>query len=222
MRRRALLLSGGVSRELDRSWYDRDVAAFYQLLQRHHGYTVDDIRVCMGPGGARPLADARLVAVTPARRDRVLDALRWLAEREEGDRAFLMVTDHGDEGGISLWGKRQILTPNDLSEAIGASPATKVIVLGQCYSGCFGACQLGSARSYAARATGPGSPGPSLPPHAALTPHTASSCTSSRVRWPADTRTTVRCLMRICRRRIGFPSEKPSAMRATTITGTWA
>jgi hypothetical protein len=145
VKRRALLLSGGVNRDLDRSWYAHDIAAFHDLLVTVHGYGEADVRVCMGSGGSRPLAGGRVAPVEPARRDPVLSALRWLAELQECDRAFVMVTDHGDEEGISLWGKSQILTPGKLVELLGPSPATKVIVLGQCFAGCFGTCQLGRA-----------------------------------------------------------------------------
>lgn len=143
--KRALLLSGGVSQKLDHPWYTRDIAAYYRVLVDTHGYAKDEVRVCMGAGSPLAITEEQLIAVSPARRPDVLEAIRWLAELGADDQAFLMVTDHGSPEGIGLWGKGQFLSPEDLAAGLGASLATKVIVLGQCHSGCFGRSPLGSA-----------------------------------------------------------------------------
>lgn len=156
MRRRAFLLSGGISRQHDRPRYAGDVCAYYTLLVRSYGYREEDIRVCIGPGGSYPLLDGELYAVRSSRRESVHDALGWLDELGEGDSIFLMVTDHGSEEGVSLWGKGSFLSPADLASALGASLATKILVFGQCSAGSFGAACDG--RSVALCAAGHGEP----------------------------------------------------------------
>lgn len=138
MTRRALLLSGGVNRALDRPRYANDLGAYYRMLAGVYGHAAVDIRVCDGAGGARRLHGDAPLPVEPARRADVLAALEWLAELGEGDQAFLMVTDHGEPEGICLWGHGQHLSPDDLARPLRSSAATKVLVFGQCYSGRFG------------------------------------------------------------------------------------
>lgn len=151
MNRRALLLSGGLSQEKDYPRYTNNIAAFYRTLAGVFGYRVEDIRVCMSAGGYRPLAAGdRAVRVEPASRTQVLDALRWLAELDEDDLAVLVVTDHGEEEGIALWGKGLFLTPTELAGALGGSRATKLLVLGQCYAGRFAQLSLPRAVFYCA------------------------------------------------------------------------
>jgi hypothetical protein len=143
--RRALLVSGGISRDKDSLWYANDVAAYYRLLVDTYGYGDEDVRVCAGPGSARPLVAGRSKLARAAKRQTVFESLAWLAELSVGDLAFLMVTDHGDPAGISLWGKGQFLSPAELSAALRPSPATKVLVLGQCHAGIFGTANYGPA-----------------------------------------------------------------------------
>lgn len=154
MNRRALLLSGGWSRDKDYPRYRNNIAAFYRLLLGMYGFQPEEIRVCMSAGGAHPLAEGgRLVQVQPARRATVIDALRWLAELREGDLAFLLVTDHGEKEGITLWGKSQFLTPADIAGTLGSSAAIKVFVLGQCFAARF--AQLSLPRAVFCCACGP-------------------------------------------------------------------
>jgi hypothetical protein len=145
MRRRALLLSGGISRDQDRPRYANDVAAYYRLLVETYGYGDEDVRVCAGPGSARPLVAGGSKLARAAKRQNVVEDLAWLAELSAGDLAFLMVTDHGDPAGMSLWGKDQFLSPAELAAALRPSQATKVLVLGQCHAGIFGAADYGRA-----------------------------------------------------------------------------
>jgi hypothetical protein len=146
MRRRALLLSGGISREQDRLRYANDVAAYHRLLVETYGYGAEDVRICAGPGSARPLvAGGKSGLATAATRKNVLESLAWLAELEAGDLAFLMVTDHGDPDGMSLWGKGRFISPAELTAALRPSAATKVLVFGQCHAGIFGAGDYGPA-----------------------------------------------------------------------------
>lgn len=142
MKRRALLVSGGVKRDLMHPWHSNDLRAYYQLLIDAAGYAPADIRVCDGPGGARRLHGEAAIQVEPARRSHVLDAIGWLAELGDGDRAFLMVTDHGEPEGICLWGSGQYLTPGELEHTLAPSVADKVLVLGQCHGGKFGSMRI--------------------------------------------------------------------------------
>ncbi len=128
MKRRALLLSGGINRDKDRRWYANDLAAYYRLLIETYGYRDEDVRVCAGPGSASPILAGGSKLARPAKRQHVIESLAWLAELADGDLAFLMVTDHGDPAGISLWGKGQFLSPAELAGALRPSTATKVLV----------------------------------------------------------------------------------------------
>jgi hypothetical protein len=145
-----------VSRALDHRRYAGDVAAYYALLVRTYGYRDDEIRACVAAGGSYPLLDGELRAALPARRDRVLEALAWLAELGEGDRAFIVVTDHGAAEGISLWGKASFLSPADLASSLASSAATKIIALGQCNAGAFGEHLAVCGPAVALCACGPG------------------------------------------------------------------
>lgn len=148
MKRRALLLSGGVSHNLNYPRYANDVAAYYRLLTSFYNYAESDVYVCVGPGGAYPLAaGGGLRQVHAAKRTPVFDVLANVAvELGEDDLLFVMVTDHGDaEEGISLWGKGAFLAPEALATALRRSSAIKILVLGQCYAGAFGALDIGRA-----------------------------------------------------------------------------
>lgn len=140
MKRRALLLSGGITQEKDRPRYANDVEAFHRLLVEDYGYAGADIRVCMSRGQRSPLSPG--VAMLPATREAVLESLSWLAELGKEDRALLMVTDHGDLEGISLWGKGSFLSPSDIMSKLEGSAADKILIFGQCYAGLFRAVRV--------------------------------------------------------------------------------
>lgn len=141
MKKRALLLSGGVNHDLDHPRYRNDIAAYFHLLTETHGYQESDIRMCVGSGAPLRLtgvAGERVVPVLAARWQHVKEALEWLAELGPEDRAFVMVTDHGTQDGISLWGKNSYLTPSTVKTILDKSSAMKILVYGQCNSGVFG------------------------------------------------------------------------------------
>ncbi len=139
--------------------YLRNLAAWYRLLTRTHGYAKEDVRLCWADGDRRDLdGDAELETLLPARRDQVEAALAWLAETGSGDKAFLLVSNHGDEAGFPFWGG-ELFSPRELAAALGDCQATKVLIFGQCFAGAFedlgissavacGACEV-SAPSWA-------------------------------------------------------------------------
>lgn len=108
MKKRALLLSGGVNPTVDRPRYRNDIEAYFRVLRDVWDYAETDIRLHVGPGGALRLATAageQVVAAHSARPRDVMEGLEWLAELGVEDRAFVMATDRGEVEGLSLWGK---------------------------------------------------------------------------------------------------------------------
>jgi hypothetical protein len=136
--KRALLISGGVNPKLDYQRYRNDIVAFVDILIRSYGFDREDIRVCMGPGGTLPSHRVGVILATAARRSEVVNALRWLAALGNDDLAFLLVTDHGTDEGISLWRETTSLTPSEITAILNHSSAQKLLVFGQCHSGIFG------------------------------------------------------------------------------------
>lgn len=154
MTKRAILLSGGVRQTLNHARYENDVAAYYRMLVNVYHYDPAEITVLVGPGGARPIVPGGPIAGA-ATRDRVIAALERLRDLGEEDRALLMFTDHGDpEEGVALWGKGAFLSAAEVESLVGVSPATKVLILGQCSAGSFGSLNLG--RAIVCSACGPG------------------------------------------------------------------
>ncbi|HMY21669.1 MAG TPA: hypothetical protein PKA58_35345 [Polyangium sp.] len=141
MKKRALLLSGGVNDAIDHQRYRNDIEAFFRVLTEHWGYDENDVRLHVGRGSPLRFNTAsgqHVLDAHSARPQHVLEGLEWLAELGTDDRLFFMATDHGVPEGISLWGKGNYLTPQRLTAILGESKATKVLVFGQCHSGVFG------------------------------------------------------------------------------------
>ena len=141
MKKRALLLSGGVNVSIDHPRYRNDIVAYYRLLTEVAGYQNDDIRLYVGSGAPIRLETSSsqwVLQVHPARPQQVREGLEWLAELAAEDRMVFMTTDHGEANGISLWGKNNYLTPQALTSTLDQSSAAKILVFGQCYSGVFG------------------------------------------------------------------------------------
>lgn|GEM_PF-4706162 len=141
MKKRALLLSGGVNDLIDHPRYRNDIEAFFRVLTETWGYEENEVRLHVGKGSPLRMATARgplVVQAHSARHQLVLEGLEWLAELGADDRVFFMATDHGEAEGISLWGKSNYLTPPRLASILDKSAATKILVFGQCFSGVFG------------------------------------------------------------------------------------
>ncbi len=141
MKKRALLLSGGVNDSIDHPRYRNDIEAFFRVLTEHWGYEEKDVRLHVGRGSPLRFNTAggeHVLDVYSARPQFVIEGLEWLAEMGADDRVFFMATDHGEAEGISLWGKSNYLTPQRLTSILDKSAARKVLVFGQCFSGIFG------------------------------------------------------------------------------------
>lgn len=121
MRRRALLLSGGVGPSLDFARYRNDVAAFADVPEGQ-GFASNEVRKLVS-------ADATRAAV--------LSSLAWLAQLTTGDVMTLVVTDHGHPSGLCVWGHGQYLTPRELRDALAGSKAWKILIYRQCHAGVF-------------------------------------------------------------------------------------
>jgi hypothetical protein len=142
--KRAVLFSGGVNRFLDKKRYHNNLALFYRLLLDRCQLNKEELRVYLSDGLALTL-DGTTESSLPATREQLLKGLSWLAEAREDDMVFLVVSNHGDERGISTWGGSPRITPRDIELALKNCAATKVLFFGQCYSGAFGNLALSKA-----------------------------------------------------------------------------
>lgn len=89
VKKRALLLSGGLNRSLNHPRYARNVAAAYRRLVRVHRYDSEAVRVCFAEGKPQDLlGDGSLHSVTAATQEDVDAALEWLAELGADDQAL--------------------------------------------------------------------------------------------------------------------------------------
>ena len=132
LRRRCLLLAGGVDSARNYDRYGHELLWWGERLSGA-GFSC---RACLGDGkiGNHPV---RSVRVSPARRPDVMAALDWLAAVGDGDLGLLVVSNHGNTGGICLWGT-DVLSPGELSIALQPAKGALVLVMGQCYGGVFG------------------------------------------------------------------------------------
>lgn len=127
--KRALLISGGLSSKWNYVRYRNDLVLWGDAL-RKRGF---DCAVCYADGAGISIAGARVRSATQAD---VNAELLQLARLAPDDLAVVVVTNHGSRDGFCTWGTAQV-SPTDLAVALGRCAATKVIVLGQCYSGVF-------------------------------------------------------------------------------------
>jgi hypothetical protein len=146
MMRRALLVAGGVNKQLNHRRYANNVGAFYRTLTRQYGYAPSDVRVLLADGAQYDATGAGDLLPALAATEETFDrGLAWLAEQGEGCLAVLIVTDHGDGRGIALWGHRRFRSPGDLQAQLGPCNAHKLLVFGQCQAGLFRSLELSRA-----------------------------------------------------------------------------
>lgn len=147
-RRVALLISGGVNSKVNHARYGNDLERWTGALQAR-GF---DCAVCFADGAGLTVTGAR---VRPARRPDIDVELSLLSGLSEDDLAVVLVSNHGDATGFCTWGTDRV-TPADLAAALNGCAATKVLILGQCYSGVFGSIALPS--TVVVTACGPNEP----------------------------------------------------------------
>ena len=136
MTRRLLLVAGGCSDIWAYDRYANDLGLFYDAAVRSSGYAPEDVRVCFKDGNA-PVPNVPASIRTAARRADLDGAFLWLSDLGEGDRAVVVVSNHGDGEGLWLWGKDKYYMPDHVQRALAGCVATKVFVLGQCHAGRF-------------------------------------------------------------------------------------
>lgn len=133
-RRVALLISGGVNSRVNQARYGNDLERWTGGLEAR-GF---DCAVCFADGAGLAVTGAR---VRPARRSDIDAELSLLSGLSEDDLAVVLVSNHGDPTGFCTWGKDRV-TPANLAAELKDCAATKVLILGQCYSGIFGSIAL--------------------------------------------------------------------------------
>lgn len=142
MKRRALLLAGGVSHRFCEVRYRNDLRAFHDALVGALGFSPDDVRICFADG-SDPVLAATASDLKSASRADVDAALGWLASDLSADDLLLLVaSNHGEREGLCLWGRKSFLRVADIEAALGSCPAAKVLIFGQCYAGSFGDLDL--------------------------------------------------------------------------------
>jgi len=134
----ALLISGGINRTLNHPRYLNDLQRWCVALQAR-GF---DCAVCFTDGSGLTVAGAR---VRPATRSDIDVELAHLAGLAPDDLAVVLVSNHGDATGFCTWGGTDRISPADLSQALGGCAATKILILGQCYSGIFSSMMISNA-----------------------------------------------------------------------------
>ncbi len=133
-RRWGLLISGGINHNLNYPRYRNDLDHWCSALQRRQF----ECTVCYADGAGFPRSDIR---IGPATRERVSAELARLEQLEERDLVLILVTNHGDQIGFSLWGGDRF-SPSDLAVLLARCRATKVVLMGQCFGGVFASLDL--------------------------------------------------------------------------------
>ena len=136
---RCLLVAGGLSHVFNYPRYNHELCWWAERLDSMKY----ECWMCIADGNPpeRPPAS---VKVTSARRKDVEEGLQWLVGIKENDLGLLVVSNHGDQSGICLWGP-DTLTPKEVERAIKPVKGTMVCLMGQCHGGIFG--PLGNART---------------------------------------------------------------------------
>jgi len=136
---RCLLVAGGLSHVFNYPRYNHELCWWAERLDSMKY----ECWMCIADGNPpeRPPAS---VKVTSARRKDVEEGLQWLVGIGENDLGLLVVSNHGDQSGICLWGP-DTLTPKEVERAIKPVKGTMVCLMGQCHGGIFG--PLGNART---------------------------------------------------------------------------
>ncbi len=152
----AVIISGGVSNQLNYARYWEDCCYIYNRLIHDLGYNKNHV-ICLVSDGTDPGLDMVtqnglisspldfdndgyndvLYSATKSQISSAFNALQY--QLSSIDHLLVFVTDHGSPAGkICLWGNNQEMTPAELNAELNKLPGVKMdIVLGQCYSGAF-------------------------------------------------------------------------------------
>ena len=138
-RRRCLLVAGGLNHAHNYPRYSHELCWWAERLDS----LKYDCWMCIADGRVTEPLPAS-VRVTSAKRQDVKNGLQWLGGAAKNDLGLLVVSNHGDQSGICLWGP-DTLTPQEFETALEFVKGTMVCVMGQCHGGIFG--PLANART---------------------------------------------------------------------------
>jgi hypothetical protein len=132
LRRRCLLVAGGLNHAHNYHRYSHELCWWAERF--------DSLKyecwMCIADGN-HPERPPASVKVTSARRKDVEEGIQWLSGIGENDLGLLVVSNHGDQSGICLWGP-DTFTPKEVEQALQPVKGTMVCVMGQCHGGVFG------------------------------------------------------------------------------------
>ena len=132
LRGRCLLMAGGLNQAHNYPRYSHELCWWAERLD----LLKYECWMCIADGNPHERPPAS-VKVTSARRKDVEEGLQWLSEIVENDLGLLVVSNHGDQSGICLWGP-DTLSPKEVEQALQAVKGKMVCVMGQCHGGAFG------------------------------------------------------------------------------------
>jgi hypothetical protein len=162
--KKAILFSGGFLPKQDRERYRNNLAAFYSVLRHQYQYPKESIQIFRSGGGSFTDLHDGDVMYQEARRATLQTSLRWASSLQQDDQLLLVVSNHGDERGFSLWQdpprypNEPPFSPQELAASLRPITARKILIFGQCRAGMFGeelqthpntvtACACGPAES---------------------------------------------------------------------------
>ncbi|MCH5209810.1 MAG: hypothetical protein J1F01_02495 [Oscillospiraceae bacterium] len=136
----ALLLSGGIDKNANKTRYNNDLGFAYEVLSSK--YSFDDIKVLYYDGSDIKYLDKKISSsiATFQMVDKYFENLSHTVKPE--DTFFILVSNHGsepdahvDEYNIRLYGKAAHIKMSYFSDLLNNINCKKIIVLGQCHSG---------------------------------------------------------------------------------------
>lgn len=135
IKRRCILLAGGIDARQNAPRYERNLRWWAGGL-KEKGF---ECWLCLGEASLDE-APRGADVYTGVQRAELRRAFKWLSAVEADGLALVVVSNHGNHMGISLWGK-DLLTINDLKALLKPVKSRRVLIMGQCQSGIFGALQ---------------------------------------------------------------------------------
>ena len=138
MKKYGLLLSGGVNRKWNAERYANDLGLAYETLNKALGYMRENICVLYADGYTINYLGNKI----PTRKASVENIknifLSYQDKINDDDEFFFVVSNHGGEqknGVIYLWGEKEYITLDSITQYLAQIPCRKMVILGQCYAG---------------------------------------------------------------------------------------
>ena len=139
MKKHAILFSGGINYNGNKSRYKNDLEFAYRVLADDCAVSEDDIEVLYA-NGRNICYNGDFVPTKVASKKNFNDTLLMKKEMMgKDDTLILVVSNHGEDedgGSICVWGEGQPhISLKEVADVLNSIEAKKILLLGQCFAG---------------------------------------------------------------------------------------